>query len=265
MKTSRPAPPVAAALLLLLARPAGAQRVETGFLDRTVTVAGKSFRYQVYIPADYATRPTWPVILFLHGAGERGNDGLLQTTVGLGPAIRQAPGRFPAVVVFPQVPPDSQWVGTPAEMALAALAQTLAEFHGDRDRVYLTGLSMGGHGSWYLAYRHPELFAAIAPICGWVEDPPRFSGSVPVVPPDSGPPLPALARRLARTPVWIFHGEMDAVVPVTASREPAAALKAVSPDARYTEYLGLNHNSWDATYASDEFLRWLFAQRRPAS
>ncbi len=250
------------ALLLLLAGPVAAQRVETGFLDRTVTVAGHRSHYQVYVPADYSATTAWPAILFLHGAGERGTDGLRQTTVGLGPAIRRAPGRFPAIVVMPQVPPDSLWSGAPAEMAMAALRQTMDEFHVDPDRVYLTGLSMGGHGTWYLAYRHPELFAAIAPICGWIPDVPRFRGSVPVVPADSGQSIPVLARRLARMPIWIFHGEMDDVVPVSGSREPAAALEAVSADVRYTEYLGLDHNSWDATYASDAFTRWLFAQRR---
>ena len=138
----------------------------------------------------------------------------------------------------------------------------MREYRVDSSRVYLTGLSMGGHGTWYVAYRYPELFAAVAPICGWVEEFPRFRGSVPVVPADSGPPLPALARRLARTPIWIFHGEMDAVVPPSGSREPAAALEAASGDVRYTEYLGVNHNSWDATYGSYAFVEWLFAQRR---
>jgi len=250
------------ALLVLLAKPLVAQHVATGFLDRQVTVGSASYRYQVYVPAGYASRDDWPVILFLHGAGERGADGLLQTTVGLGPAIRHDPSRFPAIVVFPQLPADSQWVGMPAEMAFQALTQTMHEFHVDRNRVYLTGLSMGGHGTWYLAYRNADLFAAVAPICGWVPEMPGFAGSVPVVPADSGAALPVLARRLARTPVWIFHGEMDEVVPVRGSREAAAALKAASGDVQYTEYLGLNHNSWDATYASDSFVRWLFAQRR---
>ncbi len=239
-----------------------AQRIETGFLDRTVTMAGQIYRYQVYIPADYSTETNWPVILFLHGAGERGADGLLQTTVGLGPAIRRKPSRYPAIVIFPQASVDSQWVGAPAEMALATLTQTMGEFSVDPTRVYLTGLSMGGHGTWYLAYRHPELFAAVVPICGWIPDFVGFAGSVPVVPADSGAAIPALARRLAETPVWIFHGEMDSVVPASGSREPAAALQAVSANARYTEYLGLGHNSWDATYASAEFTEWLFAQRR---
>src|SRR5216117_441012 len=253
----------APALFLLFAGPVQAQRVDTGFLDRTVTLAGQSYRYQVYGPSDYPTTATWPLILFLHGAGERGADGLLQTTVGLGPAIRRDARRFPALVVFPQAPLDSQWVGMPAEMALAALTQTMGEFHVDRDRVYLTGLSMGGHGTWYLAYRHPELFAAVVPICGWVADMDRFRGSVPVVPAESGAALPALARRLGKLPIWIFHGEVDEAVPVSGSREPAAALRAASADMRYTEFLGLNHNVWDGVYASEEFTRWLFAQRRP--
>lgn len=251
-----------AALCVLVAPSALAQRGETGFLDRVVTVAGHDYRYQLYVPAEYASRSEWPVILFLHGAGERGTDGLLQTTVGLGPAIRRNPERFPAIVVFPQVPPDSQWVGVPAEMAIAALKQTMNELAVDSNRVYLTGLSMGGHGTWYLAYRYPDLFAAAAPICGWVPDFPQFAGSVPVVPADGGAVFPALARRLANMPIWIFHGEMDQVVPVSGSREPWTALEAVSDVVRYTEFLGLGHNSWDATYGSDAFVRWLFAQRR---
>lgn len=250
------------ALFLLATRPVDAQRVETGFLDRTVTVAGKVYRYQVYVPADYAAQAKWPAILFLHGAGERGTDGLRQTNVGIGAAIRENPKRFPAIVVMPQVPPDSQWVGTPGDMAFTALTQTMSEFHVDADRVYLTGLSMGGHGTWYVAYRHAGTFAAVAPICGWIPDMPMFKGSVPVVPTDSGAPVQAVARRLAKTPIWIFHGEMDPVVPVSGSREPAAALKAAGGDVRYTEFLGLGHNSWDAAFGSDEFTRWLFAQVR---
>ena len=249
-------------LLVVAAMSLQGQRVETGFLDRTVTVGGATYRYQVYVPANYSSQPRWPVILFLHGAGERGADGLIQTNVGLAPAIRQNPARYPAIVIFPQVPTDSQWVGAPADAALAALAQTQKEFRTDPARVYLTGLSMGGHGTWYIAYRHPELFAAIAPICGWVVDMDRFRGSVPVVPAENGAALPALASRLAKLPIWIFHGEVDGAVPVAGSREPAAALKAASADVHYTEFLGMNHNVWDATYGSDEFTRWLFAQHR---
>lgn len=252
-------------LLVGTAAPLTAQRTETGFLNRTVVKGDVSYPYQVYVPADYTAESRWPVILFLHGAGERGADGLLQTTVGLAPAVRRAPARYPAIIVFPQVPRDSQWVGTPAEVAFDALQRTMAEFRTDPDRVYLTGLSMGGHGTWYLAYRRPDLFAAVVPICGWIPEVPRFTGSVPVVPPDSGPPIPALARQLRAMPVWIFHGEMDGVVPAAGSREPAAALREVGGDVRYTELLGLDHNSWDAAYGSEEFIDWLFAQRRGGS
>ena len=249
-------------LLALVGLLASVQQVQTGFLDRSITVSGKSYHYQVYVPADYASKPTWPAILFLHGAGERGDDGLLQTNVGLAPAIRQNPARYPAIVVFPQVPRDSQWVGTPADMAVAALQQTMREFHVDPTRVYLTGLSMGGHGTWYIAYRHPEMFAAVVPICGWIREFAMFRGSVPVIPGDSAQVMTLLAQRLGKIPIWIFHGEVDQVVNVNGSREPAAALKAAGADVRYTELLGLNHNAWDAAYGSDEFVKWLFAQQR---
>lgn len=249
-------------LVTLIAVVLQAQRVESGFLDRSITVAGRSYRYQVYVPADYHTKSSWPAILFLHGAGERGDDGLLPTNVGLGPAIRQNPSRYPAIAVFPQVPRDSQWVGAPGDMAVVALQQTMREFKVDAKRIYLTGLSMGGHGTWYVAYRHPELFAAVVPICGWVREFERFRGSVPVVPGDSAAVMRTLAQRLAKVPIWIFHGEIDPVVDVNGSREPFNALQAASADVRYTELLGVNHNSWDAAYASEEFTRWLFAQRR---
>src|SRR5438045_7171976 len=249
-------------LLALVGLLASVQQVQTGFLDRSITVSGKSYHYQGYVPAGYASKPTWPAILFLHGAGERGDDGLLQTNVGLAPAIRQNPSRYPAIVVFPQVPRDSQWVGTPADMAVTALQQTMREFHVDPTRVYLTGLSMGGHGTWYIAYRHPEMFAAVVPICGWLREVALFRGSVPVIPGDRAQVMTWLAQRLGKVPIWIFHGEVDQVVNVNGSREPAAALKAAGADVRYTELLGLNHNAWDAAYGSDEFVKWLFAQQR---
>jgi predicted peptidase len=153
-------------------------------------------------------------------------------------------------------------VGAPGDMAVAALQQTMREFHVDPSRVYLTGLSMGGHGTWYVAYRHPQLFAAVVPICGWVREFERFRGSVPVVPGDSAAVMPSLVQRLAKVPIWIFHGEVDQVVDVAGSREPFNALKAASANVRYSELLGINHNSWDAAYASEEFRNWLFAQQR---
>lgn len=251
------------AMLLLLPATLSAQRAETGFLNRTVTVSGLVYRYQVYLPAEYTTgTQRWPVILFLHGAGERGGDGLLQTNVGLPAAIRATPARYPAIVVIPQVPTGALWIDASAQAAISALDATLAEFRGDTDRVYLTGLSMGGNGTWNLAYHYPDRWAAVAPICSFVTPLPLLVGSRAIIPPDAGDAFAALAKRLARVPTWIFHGEIDPVVPVSESRRAAEAFKAAGADVRYTEFLGGGHNVWDGVYASPQFQDWLFAQRR---
>jgi predicted peptidase len=249
-------------LAFLPAAHLSSQSVQTGFLDRLVTVNGVAYRYEVYVPANYSATQRWPVILFLHGAGERGSDGLLQTTAGLGSAIRRRPSSYPAIVVFPQSPADSSWLGTPSQVAMAALDHTVAEFSTDPDRVYLTGLSMGGNGTWHLAYRYPQRFAAIAPICAFVVVPPGGRGFGSAVPPDSGVPYVTLARRLGRLPTWIFHGEVDSTVPVTDSRLAAEAIRRAGGDVKYTEFPGMEHNVWDAVYASPQFIEWLFAQRR---
>ncbi len=253
-----------AVLLSLVAlSPAASQRVETGFLDRAVTLNGQEYRYQVYVPRTYSAETRWPVILFLHGAGERGRDGLFQTAVGLATAIRGNPDRFPAIVVMPQSPNDSLWTGAPAEAAMAALNRTTDEFSTDPTRVYLTGLSMGGNGTWYLAYRHADRFAAVVPICGWVSPRiPRVAPPLAVVPAEDGEPFHALGQRLKNVPIWIFHGEMDPAVPVEESRRAAQALREAGGQVRYTELPGVGHNSWDAAYGSREMITWLFAQRR---
>ena len=236
-------------------------KIQTGFLDRTLSFGGQTYKYQVYVPAAYTPAQRWPVILFLHGAGERGSDGYFQTQVGLGAAIRQNADRVPAIVVFPQSRPDSTWTGTLANVALATLDQTMREYQIDPARVYLTGLSMGGNGTWYIAYRYPKRFAAIAPICGWIS-PERWKAAAPVVPADSGETFAAFARQLRHTPTWIFHGEVDPVVPVEESRKTFAALQAVGAAVQYSEVPGTGHNSWDPAYGSPKFWTWLFAQRR---
>ncbi|MBL8773029.1 MAG: prolyl oligopeptidase family serine peptidase [Phenylobacterium sp.] len=246
---------LALAALFVLAAPSAAL-AETGFLDRTITVDGKAYAYQVYVPRQLAKGPP-PVILALHGAGERGSDGLLQTEVGLGGAIRRHPERWPAIVVFPQAPKDQLWMGAPAKMALAALAAAEREFRTDPDRVYLAGMSMGGNGTWRLAYENPDRFAALVPVCG-------FAGSFRGLPPiAAGPdPFAALAQRIARAPVWIIHGDADVVVPVDESRKMAAALKAAGAAVTYKELAGVNHNSWDPGFADEALPAWLFQQRR---
>jgi predicted peptidase len=259
--------PLLTTALLVVPSLLRAQPPETGFLDRTVGVDGNDYRYQVYVPRAYSEAERWPVILALHGSGERGGDGLLQTQVGLGGAIRRHAGRFPAVIVFPQAPMAAPgWHGIAGRIALAALDAAQAEFSTDPARVYLTGLSMGGNGAWYLAYGDPGRFAALVVVCGFTRDwrspeqatyPPIASGA------DADPdPFAAIARRIAHIPSWIFHGDADPVVPVLESRRMAAALEAAGADVRYTELAGVGHNAWDPAYTLEELPAWLFAQRR---
>lgn len=232
----------------------------TGFLNRTIALDGVSRRYQVYVPAEYSRASRWPVILFLHGSGERGTDGLLQTAVGLGEGIRRYAERWPAIVVFPQAPPGHRWHGKVAHLALATLDRTLREFSTDSNRVYLVGLSAGGNGVWNLSYRSPERFAALVAVCGWVM--PTGERPEAILPPDSGPPYPVIARRIRSLPIWIWHGEADPVVRVEESRRMAGALRAEGATLRYTELPGVGHEAWGPAFDSPELPRWLLGQMR---
>jgi len=232
----------------------------TGFLNRTIEVEGVSHRYQVYVPAGYTRARRWPVILFLHGSGERGSDGILQTSIGLGEGVRRHAERWPAIVVFPQAPLDYRWHGKVAHLALATLDRTVREFSTDADRVYLVGLSAGGNGVWNLAYRTPERFAALVAICGWAQ--PTAERREAILPPDSGPPYPVIARRIRSLPVWIWHGGADSVVPVEESRRMADALRRAGADVAYTELPGVGHESWVPAFESAELPRWLLGRSR---
>ena len=233
---------VALCLLLTGARPAWARDEPTGFLDKTVKTSAGTYPYVVYVPRDYSKAKKWPVILFLHGAGERGTDGLKQSQVGIGGAIRTDPARFPAIVVMPQCLPEKRWADDMADYALKALDQTLKKYSVDKTRLYLTGLSMGGYGSWWIGTRHPEMFAAIVPICG--------GGDAKTV---------AILRD---EPLWVFHGGDDPVVPVARAQEMVDALKAAGSSVKLTIYPGVGHNSWDRAYGEKELTDWLFAQHR---
>ncbi len=257
-------------LLGLAFTAASAQRIETGFLDREVTLGGVNYRYQVYVPANYAQGKLHPVILFLHSVGERGEDGLLQTQVGLGPAIRQDRKRFPFIVVFPQVRRDQIWTGEMATLAIKALDKTIEEFNGDPERVYLTGISMGGHGTWYVATRAPGKFAAIIPICGFVAFPrpdlpaERKAGLLRANPfAESPDPYTAVASQISKVAVWIFHGSADVMVSPDESRRMFQTLKTSGVDVKYTEYDGVAHNSWDRAYSEPDLVPWLLSHRRP--
>jgi len=242
---------------LFSAQPLHAKKPVTGFLDRTLTIQGNEYKYQVFVPADWTTKNKWPVILFLHGAGERGDDGLIQTEVGIGTAIRRYRSRFPAVIVMPQCRKDVWWTDPAmADMAMKALELSQKEFRGDPQRTYLTGLSMGGYGTWYLAANHPGKFAAIAPICGGILRPDDSRKQ----PAEDTRPYTEAAQKVGKTPVWIFHGGDDPVVPVAESQRMAEAIKAVGAEVHYTEYPGVGHNSWEKAYAEPDFTTWLLSQ-----
>lgn len=249
---------------------AAARAVETGFLDRSVTVDGVSYRYQVYVPVDYRPDKSWPVALFLHGSGERGDDGSKQAQAGIGSAIRADRARFPLIVVMPQARPNTRWHGAMAAQAMKALDQSMAEFHGDPKRVYLTGMSQGGQGVWLLAAANPNKFAAIAPVCGFlrlqydedVVDPVQDAALLAQFPELAGDgDAPAFARRIGKTPAWIFHGAADDLVLPINSRRMDSALRAADGDVRFSEYEGVNHGVWDRAYAEPELVPWLLSHR----
>jgi len=250
--------------ILLAAAPVRADRQETGFLDRALQMNGHTYRYSVYVPRDFSRDRKWPVLLFLHGSGERGHEGLRPESIGLGPAIRWYPPRFPGLAVFPQCPDDSSWIGEPADAALAALDSTAAEFGGDPEREYLTGLSMGGYGTWYLAYYHPHRFAAIVPVCSGIttlpNDPDHDVFQLPATV-GAADPYAVAAAGVSRIPCWIFHGAKDDAVPVAEARRMHAALQQLGSEVRYTEFPDLGHGCWDQAYGGDDLWQWLLSKR----
>ena len=258
----------AAALLtivtLVLPAVVTGQEPKTGFLERSVRIGDASHAYKVYVPPGFDPRRSWPVILWLHGAGEAGTDGVQQTEVGLGRVLRTDPDRFPAVVVFPQAPRGRVWLGDLARVATTALDETIAEFHGDPDRISLVGLSMGAYGAWVLAFENPERYAAIVSVAGGIVPPAYRRARLVQLPPalSADDPYAATAARVKGIPAWLFHGADDPTVPVTESRQIVAALEQAGASPRYTEYEGVAHNSWDRAFADPELPKWLLAQRR---
>ncbi len=234
---------------------------ETGFLNRRIEVDGVTYRFQVYLPEDWRRddHKLWPIVLALHGRGERGSEGMWQTQIGLPQAVRDHPERWPFVIVMPQCPLLSVW--TDPEMlalAMATLEQESAEFHGDPARTYLTGLSLGGYGAWELARDYPHRWAAIAIAAGgvfWSYAPERRQQEST---------LPAeYARALGRTPVWLFHGVDDPLVAARQSELMFEALKASGGHVRLWLFQGLKHDCWTRAYDEPELPRWLLAHRAP--
>jgi predicted peptidase len=248
---------------------------ETGFLNRTVTVGATTYRYQVYVPANYDPHNKLPVILYLHGLSYGGDDGYLPTEVGVGAGIRRGNASFPAIAVFPQCRLGTAWTGDMETQAMKALDESTKEFHGDSERLYLIGLSFGGFGAWYFAAHHPGKFAAIVEISGAITPYPNTPVS-PFKPAfeaivKSSDPYAAFARLIGKTPVWVFHGAVDATVPVTDDRKMVEALRAAGGNVKYTEYPAIGHghagpfpaytSEVDKGQTDPDFIAWLFAQR----
>jgi predicted peptidase len=215
-----------------------------GFLDRVYQDDQGESKYVLFVPHSTKSDKPLPVILFLHGAGETGTDGQLQAKVGLGPAIKKREKSFPFLAIFPQSQKRTWQAGSQdAKRALAILDAVSKEYKTDPKRVYLTGLSMGGYGTWSLAQVQPDRWAAIVPVCGGGD--------------------PKQAGKIKHIPCWCFHGETDMAVPVAKSRDMIEALKKAGGTPKYDEYAGVGHNSWDRAYATKELYPWLLEQHLP--
>ena len=224
---------------------AAAQPAEgRGFVDRVFTDEAGEHKYVVFVPKRYSAQQASPAILYLHGAGERGNDGRKQLTVGLGPYIKQRMDSFPFIVVFPQCEDTKGQILTgwsadspDGRRAQAIFKQVEKDYHVDPKHRILTGWSMGGYGTWSIAAATPDQWSAVVPMAG--------GGDVDT------------ASKLKDIPIWAFHGADDKVVPAAESRKMVEAVNAAGGHARYSEIAGVAHNVWQYAYANGDLYRWM--------
>lgn len=235
------------------------------YSSKTFVKGADTLKYRVLMPKGFNPAKKYPVLVFLHGAGERGNDNKAQLTHG-GKMFLQDEVRsnFPAVVIFPQCPADSYWSNveietentgrrfnfkkggqpTPAMKSVIGLVNELrSESFADKSRFYLAGLSMGGMGTFELLSRKPKIFAAAMPICG-------------------GGNTESVKKYAKRVKLWIFHGAKDNVVTPDNSDRMVAALKTAGADVKYTLYPDAEHDSWNNAFAEPDFLSWLFSNKK---
>ena len=200
------------------------------------------YRYHIYLPDDYdSMAQEWPLILFLHGMGERGDD--LNLVRKNGPLRQIEDGiKLPFIIVAPQCPADSWW---DADNLATLLGHIKGEFRVDGDRVYLTGVSMGGSGTWALANACPERFAAIAPVCAFF--------------------TPGDPRRLKELPIWCFHGAMDEVVPVNDSLRMVTWIREHGGNAKCTIYPDIAHNCWREVYSNSGLYQWFLENKKSST
>lgn len=243
----------------------GASAQKLDVYQKKMFINGKdTLRYRILFPQQYKKRKAYPLIVFLHGSGERGRDNEAQLIHGgdlfVKDAIRQ---HFPAIVIFPQCPSDSAWARTrrrtnsddriflpdesapiPQQLVKKLMDSLLQNNLVDSKRIYLGGLSLGGFGTYDLLTRYPGYFTAAFPICGACN-------------------IPLYLERAGNTPLWIFHGALDNVVPPTSDRELYKALMTKgNVNVTYTEYPKATHNSWDSAFAEPQLLPWLFMNKK---
>ena len=252
--TTRPLAPLFV-LALAMASAVSAQSVVDGFVARSFkTATGVTMPYRLFIPEADARKKPLPLVVYLHGGGGVGADNLKQISGGnaTGTHVWTTPDaqrKHPAFVLAPQAPEGQPWatprydgLSSSAEAVLEMIAALSREFAIDPDRVYLTGQSLGGYGTWDIISKRPDLFGAAVPLCGGGD-------SSRIV----------AARRMA---IWTFHGAKDEVVPVGGSRDLVAALKRAGSPVKYTEYPDVAHNVWNRAYVEPDLADWLFSQRR---
>ncbi len=243
---------------LLLAGVAGWRNPAEEFEAREYKDAsGARLLYRLFKPKEIAGGAKIPMVLFLHGAGERGDDNKAQLKHCVRRYVEQQ-AKYPCLVVAPQCPKGQKWADVnwgaqrhsttekpsePMRLTIKLLEALQKEFPVDPKRIYVSGLSMGGYGTWEILVRRPDLFAAAVPVCGGGDE--------------------KKAKLIAKIPQWIFHGGSDRVVPTARSQRMVAALKAAGGSPKYTEYPGVGHNSWNLAYAEKDLFPWLFGQRRP--
>ena len=200
--------------------------------------------YYVFLPENYDANKKYPLVLFLHGAGERGDgskEKLPLVCVNALPKYAEEGEEYPFILLCPQCPENIVWNNI--VLTLRALVDKIAaQYSADPDRIVCTGLSMGGFGTWEMGVTYPDYFAAIAPVCGG-----GFSWR---------------AALLKDMPVWAFHGDADNVVPISYSETMVEAIKKSGGNVKFTVFPGVNHNSWDSAYQTTDVVKWLTEQRK---
>ena len=226
---------------------------------------GRTLPYRILKPVDFDPAKGYPLHLFLHGAGERGNDNEAQLINGSSLFIKKSTA-FPAIVIFPQCPKDDYWAqttpsrdeqagenqfnfpekstpGWAMQAVMALLDEQLTHEYVDKERVYLSGLSMGGMGTYELLARQPDIFAAATPICG-------------------GTNTQTVEIWAHTIPIWIFHGEEDRVIPARYSKIMVEALIRQGIEPRFSLYPGVGHNSWDRAFKEPDLFSWIYSHRK---